>query len=267
MKKNPVIDRSLLVRAGPLGSGRNPLVSPRNSCMNYLSYGRILLDRNVSEVEINTEEQEFNLIVLRGNVTVSADGESSDLEPYDSVYVPRDSRVRLTVAQGNADLVECSAPVSQASGAQVVRFKELEGRHPLHMKVGQEGYIREVFQFVGPQVKAFRLLTGMTFGKPGNWTSFPPHKHETTREEIYVFVNMPQPGFGVQFIYEDPEHIEFAELVRENDVVLLPKGYHPNVGAPGFGMNFVWMMAAYREVQDREWADMEWQPDLREYYQ
>lgn len=234
--------------------------------MKYLSYGRILLDKKVPSVKIETQNQEFNFIVVQGTTTVEMDGNACPLERYDSVYVPRDTTVRFR-ADGHSDIVECSAPVSQSSAVQVVRFKDLQGKHPLHMRVGQEGYTREVFQFVGPQVNAFRLLTGVTFGKPGNWTGFPPHRHEHSREEIYVYINLPEPGFGVQFIYDSPEHIEFAEIVRENDVVLLPTGYHPNVAAPGFGLSYVWMMAAFEEVKDREWADMEWQPGLREYYQ
>lgn len=267
MRKNPVIDRNLLLRARPLRSGRNPIVSPQNSCMVHLSYGRIVLDETVPNVTIETADQEFNFVVLQGAVSVTANGSEAELEPYDSVYAPRQSRVRLKLTGAGADVVECSAPVSRSSQVELIRFKDLQGRHPLHMQVGEEGYRREVYQFVGPQVKAFRLLTGITFGQPGNWTSFPPHRHEESREEIYLFLNMPAPGFGVQFIYDDPQHLEFAEVVRENDVVLVPGGYHPNVAAPGFGLNYVWMMAAHQEVKDREWADMEWQPDLRNHYQ
>jgi len=45
-----------------------------------------------------------------------------------------------------------------------------------------------------------------------------------------------------------------VEIVRDGDVVLLAEGYHPNVAIPGYGLNFVWMLAAHREVEDRQWG-------------
>lgn len=265
-KDDIAIDQSLLIRSRPLRSGRNLIVTPERSCMRYLSYGRISLDEHTPTLELETGNQEFNLIVLKGSVRVACRGEEGVLEPYDSLYVPRDERLRLENTGSSADLAECAAPVSRRSRPQIIRFRELQDRHPLHMRVGGEGYSRDVYQFVGPQVEAFRLLTGITFGKPGNWTGFPPHRHEETREEIYLYIELPPPGFGVQFIYRDPTHVDFAEMVRQDDAVLLPAGYHPNVAAPGFGLNYVWMMAAFREVQDREWAEMEWQEDLKKHY-
>ena len=48
-----------------------------------------------------------------------------------------------------------------------------------------------------------------------------------------------------------PENPEFVGLVRDGDAVLMPGGYHPNVAAPGHSINFIWMMAAHREQEDR----------------
>ena len=73
-------------------------------------------------------------------------------------------------------------------------------------------------------------------------------------EEIYLFFDMPEPAFGLQLVYTDGISAAEVEVVRDGDAVLLPEGYHPNVAIPGSTLNFVWMMAAHREVSDRQWG-------------
>ena len=97
---------------------------------------------------------------------------------------------------------------------------------------------------IGKNVQAGRIMAGVTFSAPGNWTSWPPHEHAALLEEAYLYIDMPAPAFGVQFVYTDKTTPELATMVREGDVVLMPQGYHPNVAAPGGSINFLWMMAA-----------------------
>ena len=105
-------------------------------------------------------------------------------------------------------------------------------------------------------------MAGVTFSAPGNWTSWPPHEHAALAEEAYLYIDMPAPAFGVQLVYTDPAEPELATIVREGDVVLMPQGYHPNVAAPGSGINFLWMMAANREDVDRQYGVVNVQPDF-----
>jgi len=81
-------------------------------------------------------------------------------------------------------------------------------------------------------------------------------------EEAYLYIDMPAPGFGVQFVYTTPGEPELATFVREGDVVIMPKGYHPNVAAPGSQINFLWMMAANREGEDRQFGVVNVQPEF-----
>jgi 5-deoxy-glucuronate isomerase len=101
---------------------------------------------------------------------------------------------------------------------------------------------------------------GFTKSLPGNWTSWPPHEHTELLEEVYVYFDMPAPAFGIQLVYTEPEKPEFVSIVRDGDAVLMPAGYHPNVAAPGHGINFIWMMAAHREVEDRKFGVVNVQP-------
>ena len=81
-------------------------------------------------------------------------------------------------------------------------------------------------------------------------------------EEAYLFVDMPAPGFGIQILYTSPEE-ELVLVVKQDDVVLIPRGYHPNVAAPGGSINFLWMMAAERETVDRQFGVVNVQPEFR----
>ncbi len=108
--------------------------------------------------------------------------------------------------------------------------------------------------------QAGRLVAGVTRSLPGNWTSWPPHEHAAMLEEIYVFVDMPEPSFGLQLVYTDGISAAEVEVVRDGDAVLLPEGYHPNVAIPGAPLNFVWIMAAHREVVDRKWGVVQVDP-------
>ena len=71
---------------------------------------------------------------------------------------------------------------------------------------------------------------------------------------------MPAPAFGIQLVYDNTDRPEFAAVVRDGDAVLMPSGYHPNVAAPGHSINFIWMMAAHREVEDRLFGVVNVQP-------
>jgi 5-deoxy-glucuronate isomerase len=81
-------------------------------------------------------------------------------------------------------------------------------------------------------------------------------------EEMYVYIEMPPPGFGVQFVYTDTHEPDLVAVVREGDAVLIPRGYHPNVSAPGHRIGFIWAMAAHREVEDRQYGVVNIQPEF-----
>jgi 5-deoxy-glucuronate isomerase len=132
----------------------------------------------------------------------------------------------------------------------------------LHFKAGAPPTERMLNVLIGKNVEAGRILAGVTFSQPGNWTSWPPHEHGAMLEEAYLYIDMPAPAFGVQLVYTDKGDPELATIVRENDVVLMPQGYHPNVAAPGGSINFLWMMAAHRERDDRQFGVVNVQPDF-----
>lgn len=115
---------------------------------------------------------------------------------------------------------------------------------------GRGNYTREVHNIMVDDPHARRLMVGETFNPPGNWSSFPPHKHdgrdgEPTLEEVYYYRVDPPQGFGQQMLYtEDGECV--THTVRDGDAVLLPYGYHPVAAPPGYQLYYLWGLAGER---------------------
>jgi len=191
---------------------------------------------------------------------VRAGGEAFELERYDAIYIPRESEIEVSTT-GGCDLAEVSAPVAKRYPIKFVSYKEVRQNPKLHLIAGKPPAERDLNVLIGANVEAGRIMAGVTFSTPGNWTSWPPHEHSKLLEEAYLFIDMPSPSFGVQFVYTDPNKPELVQVVREGDCVLMPQGYHPNVAAPGGQINFLWMMAAIREGEDRLYGVVNVQPE------
>ena len=188
-------------------------------------------------------------------------GRRTDLGRHDAIYIPRDAHVDVSTAS-SVDFAECRAPVDGRYPVQVVRMAEVEQTPALSFGAGGPSSQRSIRILIGKNVQAGRLLAGVTRSEPGNWTSWPPHEHAAMLEEIYVYYDMPAPAFGVQFVYTNTDEPETVEIVREGDAVLMPAGYHPNVAIPGHPMSFLWIMAARREGDDRQFGVVNVQPDF-----
>jgi 5-deoxy-glucuronate isomerase len=267
MAQEPVLNNitaeTCFVPATHEGKGRRTAVAPGATAARYLHYGRITLGGEDAPVNFTNNDHETGLICLRGTATVTTDGQSFELERYDTVYIPRDSQIEVK-ANGPAgcDLAEVSAPVSQRYPVKFVSYKEVRQNPKLHLIAGKPPAERDLNVLIGANVDAGRIMAGVTFSTPGNWTSWPPHEHSRMLEEAYLFIDMPAPAFGVQFVYTNPDAPELVQVVREGDCVLMPQGYHPNVAAPGGQINFLWMMAAIKEGEDRQFGVVNVQPEF-----
>lgn len=206
---------------------------------------------------METGGDEALAVILRGRVDAVAGGEAwTGLGGRETVfagratavYVPPRTRLSLTAAGGPALVGVCQAPVGDApapSPPYVVR--------PEDVRVAERGrapFAREVHDILDATRPAARLVVGETFNAVGNWSSYPPHKHDENRpevevrlEELYYFQFAPEAGFGAQFLYTADGDLDEAHRVRQGDVTLLPRGYHPVAAAPGYRLYYLWVMA------------------------
>ena len=124
------------------------------------------------------------------------------------------------------------------------------------------GAQRELNILIGKNVEAGRLMAGVTFSQPGNWTSWPPHEHAVLAEEAYLYIDMPAPAFGVQLVYTNKTDPQGRPDRPRRRCRAHAGGYHPNVAAPGGPINFLWFMAANREDEDRLFGVVNVQPEF-----
>jgi 5-deoxy-glucuronate isomerase len=239
--------------------GRHLAVTPRNSSMRHLSYGRIILDTSPSSVSFNNDDQETALICLAGRAVVTTAGQQVEMGRFDGMYIPRGSSVDVSTSSF-VDLAEFSSDVAGTYPLKIVRFADVTKDPGLKFVTGGPGSSRDLTMLIAKNVEAGRLVAGFTYSDPGNWTSWPPHEHAKMLEELYVYFDMPEPAYGVQLVYNDTEYPELVTVVRDGDAVLMPSGYHPNVSVPGHRIAFLWAMAAHREKEDRQFGVVNIQP-------
>src|SRR5258708_21151755 len=101
--------------------------------MKSLVYGRIILDSEKTTERFSTGPLETGLICLLGECTILADGQTNQINQYDSIYIPRDTEVEITT-ESSVDLVECSAEVEKRYPLQVVRYADVEKDSSLKFK-------------------------------------------------------------------------------------------------------------------------------------
>jgi 5-deoxy-glucuronate isomerase len=207
----------------------------------------------VGEVFESPCERETVVVVLSGVVDVEVDGRplgqaggrSNVFEgPGYAVYAPPKTALRV-VAVKAASLAVATAPAGDGAAVPARMIKPADQRLG---EVGSGNWSRTVRTMLGPEHAAGRLLLGETINPPGNWSSYPPHKHdrqappeEVRLEEVYLFKVDPAGGFGVQVHYEDG--LQEAFVVKDDDVAVIRTGYHPVVAAPGYSLYYLWIMA------------------------
>jgi 5-deoxy-glucuronate isomerase len=209
-------------------------------------------------VDVETEGKEFAVIVLTGCVDLVCGSERFDnlggrasvfSGPATGVFVPPGLGIELT-ARSACEVAICSAQSDAEGAPQVVTPSEVVVR-----TVGHWNWTRDVHNIIATNVPhARKLVVGETFNLPGNWSSFPPHKHtrddypfEVAMEEVYHYRTNPPGGFGIQCLYNDDLTIDETYTVREGDTVAIPAAYHPVAAAPGYQVYYLWMLAAYTD--------------------
>ncbi len=253
----PIQAQTCVVRDTGGRRGRHLSVTPETTAARHLHFGRIVLDASDAPLSFSTEDRETAFVCLKGSASIN----EHTLGLYDALYVPRDTDVTIRAGSEGCDLAEVAAPVAKFYPLQVVRFQDIQNDPALHFRTGGPSSERDLNVLIGKNVQAGRIMAGVTFSRPGNWTSWPPHEHARLAEEAYLYIDMPDPGWGIQLVYNDPRNPELVAIVREGDCVLMPQGYHPNVSAPGGTINFLWMMAAVREGDDRQFGVVNVQPE------
>ncbi len=246
--------------AGSLADGPWDLqLTPKQAGWTYSGLRVLDLPPGGSHRFATGEEEMVVLPLAAQGVVVQCDGETFDLEGrtgvFDGVsdfaYLPRDAEVEVRAPRGGKiafPSAVCKRRLTPRHGAAVDVPLELRG-------AGQCS--REVHNFCAAGVfEADQLIAVEVLTPGGNWSSYPPHKHDEDRpglecplEEIYYFELAAgprgQPGMGYQRVYGTAERpIDVLAEVRTGDVVTIPHGWHgPSMAVPGYDMYYLNVMA------------------------
>lgn len=224
-----------------------------HSCA-LLGFSRLALGKGERHAGTVPDDREVLLVILAGkaNVTVNgrcfaqAGGRANVFagSPH-SIYLPR----------GAAYEVEASGPfeAALASAPSQLAIEPYEIR-PADVNTGTWGTLNYTRNFREILVEAdgrpaASLIVGETLTPSGNWSTYPPHKHEVldgmeqVHEEIYYFrVSAPE-GFGMLRHYGSAGEFDDTHIVRDNSLICLPHGYHTYVAAPGAQSYYLWFLA------------------------
>ena len=258
------------IRAGSTGEGRETVrVTPQHAGWEFSALRVVELPPR-ARYECATEEFEVVVLPLAGSCTVEAVAGRAELAGgaelagrlsvfaalSDCAYVPRDSELSLTSEAGGR------FALASARARRALPFRHVRSADIAVELRGTGACSRQVNNFAMPGIlDADRLLACEVLTPSGNWSSYPPHKHDEDRpgecalEEIYYFevaAGPAGPGIAYQRVYGTPQRpADILAEVRTGDVVMIPHGWHgPSMAAPGYDLYYLNVMAGPGR---REW--------------
>lgn len=233
-------------------------VTPESAGWGYVGFEVLRLAEG-RIVERHADAEEVCLVVLSGycNVSTSNDewrgigGRDTVFEglPY-ALYLPPGTDYGIE-AVSYLELAVCSAPAERGVEPFLVRPEDIE------VEVRGSGNAeRRVHPILMAGRPAERLLVVEVLTPSGHWSSYPPHKHdrddlpnESYLEETYYHKIQPPQGFAVQKVYTEDRSLDETMTVRNDDTVLVPRGYHAVSAPPGYDLYYLNVMAG----PTREW--------------
>jgi len=231
-----------------IGKGKTSLI---NGELELLKFSLLRLEPG-EEYREKLGKDELGIILLSGKLSIQVEGKEFLLGPRKDVfsdrpwglYLPGDLEWKAR-AMKKTELGLAYAPGPEKGEVRLISPKELA----VHER-GKDHFQRRVMDIMVSQVEAKHLLIGETFNYPGQWSSYPPHRHDQHHppdqyrlEEFYLYKLKPEQGFGIQRIYNDDRSLDQALVVENNDLVIFREGYHPVVAAAGYELYYLWVLA------------------------
>ena len=243
-----------LLRHPAAATGKVHDITPASAGWEYVGFALYRLGPGETAAE-ETGDREAILVLVEGTARIGAGGEDFgemgdrmsvfEKSPPHCLYAPGGSRWSAT-ATSEVTLAVCTAPATAPYPARrlgpdgIVLTPRGTGQNLRHINnIAMED--RDV---------ASSLLVTEVFTPPGNWSSYPSHRHDeddfprmTYLEETYYHRVNPAQGFGIQRVYTEDGTLDETMTVADGDVVLVPKGHHPCAAPYGYELYYLNVMA------------------------
>jgi 5-deoxy-glucuronate isomerase len=256
------VDDKLYLSAGSAGAPDGSFslaVTPERAGWRYSGLRMLELSPGQARTWV-TGTDEMLVLPLSGSAVVACEGATFELQGRHDVfsrvsdfcYIPREATVTVTSAGGGTFAI----PSARCVNKLPPRYGPAEGV-PVELRgAGQAS--RQVNNFCSPEAfECDKLIAVEVLTPGGNWSSYPPHKHDEERpgeeaelEEIYYFVTR---GLAYQRVYGTADRpVDVLAEVGTGDVVLIPHGWHgPSIAAPGYDLYYLNVMAG--PAAERAW--------------
>ncbi|HEY4190067.1 MAG TPA: 5-deoxy-glucuronate isomerase [Candidatus Limnocylindrales bacterium] len=268
----------LLRRAtAPDVDGRLNGVTPASAGWEYVQLAIHQLGDGMA-VSAPADARERLVVVLEGNAWVAADDHALgvfgsrttvfDGPPPPVVLLEPGRSVGVVGAGPDGALVAIAA----APGGEISRTVAFGPGQILAEQRGSGRTARRIHHLLPPTEVAGRLIAFEAFTPGGNWSSWPPHKHDTEDpptearlEELYYYRFAQPQGFAVQRVYTSDGSLDETVTARDHDIVLVPHGYHPVAAAVGYDCYYLNVMAGpsrqwrFTLDPDHAWSN-DWNP-------
>lgn len=161
-------------------------------------------------------------------------------KPY-AVYLSRNTDFEIEALTDGFEVASCWVKTEEDHPAQLVTPES----STVELRGGNNAS-RQINSILPPGFNCQRLVVVEVYTPGGNWSSYPPHKHDIHRvdengkvieadlEEIYFYKLDRPEGYAYQRVYTDDRHIDAVMMAQNHDMVLVPEGYHPVVSAHGY---------------------------------
>ena len=233
-------------------------VTPQSAGWDHLSFSARKMKRG-EPWDFETHEHELALVVLGGVCHIESNkGSWTDVGrrpnvfsgmPY-TLYLPAETNFTVEATSEELDIAYGWCVATAEHPPRLVKPADVE----IEIR-GGENATRQINKMIPPGFPVSRLVVVEVYTPSGNWSSYPPHKHdehivdaagnilEADLEEVYFYkIDRPE-GFAYQRIYTPDRKIDELILARDSHLVLSPQGYHPVVAAPGYNCYYLNMLA------------------------
>jgi 5-deoxy-glucuronate isomerase len=229
-------------------SGDVLAVTPESIGFEYLTL-RIRKMLRGEKYSSETAECELGIVPLGGRCSVESTAGSwfdfgNRRHVFDglptALYLPVGTEYTI-LAETDCELALCFSRAEEKYRAQLIGPDQIE----VEVRGGANA-TRQINHILKPEFPAQRLLLVEVYTPSGNWSSYPPHKHDVHRpphevdlEELYYYkIDRPE-GYAIQRVYTPDGRIDETLTVRDGELVLIPEGYHPVVAAHGYNVYYL----------------------------
>jgi 5-deoxy-glucuronate isomerase len=235
-----------------LKAGEWERVTPESANWRYL-----IFEVNSGPFVEENGDAETVLVPLSGSCRVEADGYVWELGGRENVfaglpwalYLPRETAYDV---ETEGEVAVCSARCKNRREPVLISPADVE----VEVR-GAGNATRQINHIVKPGFPAERILVVEVYTPSGNWSSYPPHKHdedhgdsEAVLEETYYFRTREEPpgAFAVQRLYSPAHDLDLTVTVRDRDLLLVPYGYHTTCAAQGYDLYYLNALAGDRRT-------------------